>query len=428
MSENQIREIRAIVQSLDSDLLDKELDALMGEIDIDVDSILAKAQSKLEQEHNKMKKRRLIPIVAAIVCVMVGTTVVYADEISNFLESFFGKSTVYSTVVDGTAYYLETPADLDGGGRIYAAMFTQDSLALVIDAEFSDISVAIGDGKEYEPDGYSRGPNGAEFGFYGLTPVQDIVVTLDGKQHAIHLSQAAAALDDGDIIPAEPNSINWMNMGYKRTDNGVQIFTSFADEDLNLNMIGSPVKREVKGNFDNQAHSSNTNHSPIQPIVGCDKDGNAYEYVYEENPLAWPVTRFESNAPAGQEITLEIPGIIVGYKKDLEKFNIDLPVVGEENHLNKEIDLGLQKMVLQSVERTSSTTAKLKFALNTGERKEVSIHKASINSTDFLSGELLWKDDVCTMAITFDEGLTQTELIVGWPSFLVSGDWVFIFK
>ena len=422
------KQIRNIIQSLDSDLLDKELDALMGEIDVDVDSILTKAQSKLEQEHKKMKKIRLVPIVAAIVCVMIGTTVVYADEISDFLKSFFGKSTVYSTVVDGTAYYLETPVDLDSGGQLYAVMFTQSDLELVIDADFSDISVAIGDGKEYEPDGYSRGPNGAEFGFYGLTPVQDIVVTLDGKPHSIHLTQAAAAVDNGNIIPAEPNPIDWIHMGYKRTDNGVQIFTSLADGDLKLQMIGSPVKREVKATFNNQTNSCGSNHSPTQPIAGYDKDGNVYEYVYEENPLAWPVTRFESNAPAGKEITLEIPGIIVGYGKIFTKFNIDIPLVGEENHPNKEIDLGLQKMVLQSIVRTSATTAELKFTLNTGERKEVSINDTSIDSADVLGGELLWKDDLCTMTVTFDEGLTQAELMVGWPSFLVSGDWVFIIK
>ena len=375
-----------------------------------------------------MKKIRLIPIVAAIVCMMVGTTIVYADEISDFLKSFFGKSIVYSTVVDGTAYYLEAPLGLDGGGQIYAVMFTQSDLKLVIDADFSDISVAIGDGKEYEPDGYSRGPNGEEFGFYGLTPAQDIVVTLDGKQHSIHLSKASAAVDNGDIIPAEPNSIDWINMGYKRTDNGVQIFTSFADEGLNLNMIGSPVKREVKASFDNQTYSSNTTHSPTQPIVGYDKAGNTYEYVYEENPLAWPATRFESNAPDGQEITLKIPGIIVSYKEIITKFNIDIPAVGEENFPSKEIDLGLQKMVLQSIVRTSATTAELTFTLNTGERKEVFINKVSMESADVHSGELLWKDDTCTMTINFDEGLTQTELMAGWPRFLVSGDWVFILK
>lgn len=425
MNENQIR---SIMQSLDGDLLDKELDTLMDEIDIDVDSILTKAQSKLEQEYKKMKKIRLIPIVAAIVCIMIGTTIVYADEVSAFLKSFFEKSTVYSTVVDGTAYYLETPVNLDGGGQVYAVMFTQSNLELVIDADFSTISVAIGDGKEYEPDGYSRGPNGQEFGFYGLTPVQDIVVTLDGKQHSIHLSQAAAAVDNGDIIPAEPNSIDWIHMGYKRTDNGVQIFTSFTDGDLSLNMIGSPVKREVKESFDNQKNTRHSQHSETQPIVGYDKDGNTYEYVYEENPLAWPVTRFESDAPAGQEITLEIPGIIVGYKEIMTKFNIDIPAVGEENHPGKEIDLGLQKMVLQSIARTSATTAELKFTLNTGERKDVFINEASIISADLINGELLWKDDTCTMTVTFDEGLTQTELMVGWPSFLVSGDWIFILK
>jgi len=61
-------------------------------------------------------------------------------------------------------------------------------------------------------------------------------------------------------------------MGYKRTDNGVQIFTSLADGDLKLRMIGSPVKREVKATFNNQTNSCGSNHSPTQPIAGYDKD------------------------------------------------------------------------------------------------------------------------------------------------------------
>lgn len=135
-----------------------------------------------------------------------------------------------------------------------------------------------------------------------------------------------------------------------------------------------------------------------------------------------------SHGPDGQEITLKIPGIIVGYKETVSTLTIDIPAIGEKKHLSEDIDLGLQKMMLQSIERTSKTTAELSFALNTGERKEVSIHEVLMESTDLHSGELLWKDDICTMTITFDEELTQTELTAGWPSFLVSGDWVFILR
>jgi hypothetical protein len=422
------KQIRNIMLNLDSDLLDKELDTLMSEIDIDMDSILTKSQAKLEKEHKKMKKIRLIPIVAAIVCLMVGTTIVYADEISNFLKSFFGKSTVYSTVVDETAYYLETPVNLDGVGQINSVMFTAKYLNMAISTDANEIVVSVGDGNEYKPQGYSNGPNGKELTFFDLPLAQSIVVTLDGKQYSIQLSQAASAVANGDIISAELNSIDWINMGYKRTERGVQIFTSFTDEDLQLVKIGSPVNREVKDTFNKQTNTSNSQQSPTKPIFGYDKDGNTYEYIYEKNPLAWPVTRFESDAPAMQEITLRIPEVIVSYNKIFTEINIDIPVVNEENHPNLEINFGFQKMVLQNIARTSANTVELKFALNTGDTKNVFIYQAAIDSIDAHSGELLWQDNICTMAINIDEGLTQTELMVGYPMFIVSGDWIFNLK
>ena len=40
-------------------------------------------------------------------------------------------------------------------------------------------------------------------------------------------------------------------------------------------------------------------------------------------------------------------------------------------------------------------------------------------------GEIRWQGGVCTMTMNIDEGLTQTELMVGCPMFIVSGDWIF---
>ena len=380
MNETQIR---SILLNLDSDLLDQELDILMDKIEIDVDSILTRSQAKLlEKKHEKMKKIKLIPIVAAIVCLMAGTTIVYADDISDFLKSFLGKSTVYSTVVDETTYYLETPVDLDSGGKITSVMFTEKYLTMAISTDANEIAVSVGDGNEYKPQGYSNGPNGKEFTFFELPLAQSIVVTLDEKEYSIHLSQSAPAVANGDIISAQPNSVDWINMGYKRTEKGVQIFTSFADQDLRLVRIGSPVNREVKDTFDNQTNTSGSQLSSAKPIFGYDKKGNAYEYVYEKNPLAWPVTRFESDAPAMEEITLKIPEVIVGYNKVFEEISVDIPAVNSETHPNLEIDLEFQKMVLQNITRTSANTVKLEFVLNTGDARNVFIYQADMESAD----------------------------------------------
>lgn len=100
------------------------------------------------------------------------------------------------------------------------------------------------------------------------------------------------------------------------------------------------------------------------------------------NAVGRPITQFESQVPAGKEIELKIPSLIVGYEQNFANFNIAIPGLNEEKRIDREIDLKLQKIVLQSIKRTSATTAELKFALNTGDKAEVTVLEASLYSNN----------------------------------------------
>ncbi|AET67302.1 hypothetical protein Desor_1659 [Desulfosporosinus orientis DSM 765] len=147
-----------------------------------------------------------------------------------------------------------------------------------------------------------------------------------------------------------------------------------------------------------------------------------------KNAVGRPVTQFESLAPADKEIELKVPSLLVGYEKDFGNFDVAIPGLNEEKRIDREIDLKLQKIVLQSIKRTSATTAELKFALNTGGATEVAVREAMVYSKDVQSGDSIWQDNVCTMRISFDEKLKNAEFNVSWPCFVVNGNWNLIIK
>lgn len=417
------KEMRGMMRNLDGEFLERELDVVMDGIEVDVESILDKSVAKLEKEQKKMKKSRWIPIVAAAVCVVVGTSAAYASEISDFVKSFFDQSTPYSTVVDGTAYYLEAPVKLSAGGTLNAALFASDQLELALDAEFTGIKVNIG-GTEYEAGGYSEGPKGKELYFYEIPAAPEFTLVLDGKSQTISLTRADSAVDNGEIQPESQTPVDWVNMGYKMTGGGVRIFTSFDDGKIQLVSIGCPEVEDVTGSFENRADGSmGSSTSPLPlPLYGYDVSGKAYEYATDPDDMGRPLTVFYSDAPSDENIILKIPSIVVGYDK-AHSLDISLPSVGETDSLGKDLDFGLESMRLDTVERTSGTTARLTFTLDTGSRQEVSFRNANLYSSDLNSGNMTWKDGVCVMEIEFDSNLDSFALGMSYPTFVVDGDW-----
>ncbi len=431
------KQIQVLMQNLDNDLVGKELDDLMNDMEIDLDAITKKAYHKLNKERLKMKKKRFYPLVAAsLLIAVVSISNVYASEISDFVKSFFNKTAVYETVVDGSAYYLASPVQLDEGRKLENVIFTKDTLDMnltlpLTEDKLPDITVTAANGATYKPGGYGGGKDSLLLSFwneteqnYVFSPTKELKLTIGEKSYDIHLTKGVPVVADGEIKPAAQTNIDGVNIGYKKTEKGVQILTSFSDQDLKLINIGEPTEKDVHQMFKNEnGIITNGTSAMTNPLLGYDKDQNVYAYNQVKNAVGRPITQFESQAPADREIELKIPSIIVGYEQKVTNFNVKIPGLNEEKGINQEIDLKLQKIVLQSIKRTSETTAELKFALNTGSAKGVAVREADFYSKDVQSGESVWQADDCTMRINFDEELKEAEFNVSGPCFVVNGDW-----
>lgn len=436
-------QIQALMQNLDNDLLTKELDDLMSGMEIDQDSITEKAFTKLNKERVKMKRKRIYPLVAASIIAIVsvvGVSNVYAVDISDFIKSFFNQRAIYSTVADGSAYYLESPLQLDGNNKLENVIFTKDKLEMnltfpLTEDKLPEISVAA-NGTIYKPGGYGYDSDRLLLSFwneaeqnYAFSPTKELKLMIGEKSYSIHLTEGVPVVGSGEIKSAEQTNIALVNVGYQKTDKGVHILTSFTDKDLKLVNIGEQAQKTVTRMFKNEKGiiSSGTS-SMTNPLLGYDNEKNVYTFSQVKNAVGRPVTQFESQAPAGKEIQLKIPSLLVGYEKDFGNFNVAIPGLNEEKRIDQEIDLKLQKIVLQSIKRTSATTAELKFALNTGGAKEVVLRDAGLYSKDVQSGESIWQDNACTMRISFDEKLKNAEFNVSWPHFVINGNWTLLIK
>ncbi len=79
-----------------------------------MESIRRKAHRKLKKHNRKAKFRKRLPYAAAVLACFVCINTAYADEISTAIKSFLNKTPpIYSTMVDGAAYYLEDRLALD---------------------------------------------------------------------------------------------------------------------------------------------------------------------------------------------------------------------------------------------------------------------------------------------------------------------------
>ncbi|KLU64877.1 hypothetical protein DEAC_c32050 [Desulfosporosinus acididurans] len=440
MTEKQMQEL---MQNLDNDLLTEELDELMSGMDIDLDSITKKAFTKLNKEQSKMKlkRKRIYPIAAACLIIAIGASTAYAGEISDFVKSFFNQKVVYSTVADGSAYYLKSPVQLAEGSKLENVIFTKDKLEMNLtyplkEDKLPEISVTTQSGKLYKPGGYSTDNGQLSISFwneaeqnYVFTPSQELKLMIGGKNYTIHLTGGTSVVGSGEIIPAEKSNIDWVKVGYQKTAKGVQILTSFNDQDLKLESIGEPAQKTATDTFKNENGTTcGGTSSMTNPLLGYDKHNHVYTFTEAKNAVGRPVTQFESQAPAGQEIDLKIPSLLVGYEKTLGHLEVPIPSLNEEKQIGQVIDLKLQKITLKSIKRTSATTAELKFALNTGNNPGVTVRDANLYSNDVQSGNSIWQGDECTMRINFNEKLKKAKFDVDWPTFVVNGNWTLKIK
>ncbi len=451
------KELHELIQSIDISLVEQELEDLTTDLEIDMDSISKKAYERLKKGKRKMK-RRFLPIVAASLIVVAGVSSIYASDISDFVRSFFNKKEVYSTIVDGEAYYLEEPVALGDGSSIDEVIFTKNTLDMRLTYPTKDgivpkVELVTNTGEVYTPGGYGYADDkkrellfsfwNEEEGNYIFKPAKEVELILNGKGYAFTLTEGEQVIKEGEIIPpvdniAEASSdkeevtktvIDWVNIGYKKIDGGISIVTSFDDKELKLSAIGTMKYNDVRTNFKNDRSGiiGGGTSSATLPLIGVNAENKEYLFVQDKNSaLARPVTKYLAELPAGKSVELQVPSIMVKYEKRLIELDLDLPEDTDEVSFNKELDLKLQKMQLDSIKRTSPTTATLMFTLNTGDKREVEIREASVYSKDVKSAELNWNNGKCIMEAVFEEGTEKITLSVGWPEFVVNGDWKFV--
>ncbi len=452
MNENEIHEL---IQNMDNDLFEKGLEELVEGMDIDIESISKKAHAKLKKESIKMKKRRFIPVAAAASLVAVlGFSTVYASEISEFLSSFFNKTAVYDTVAEGDAFFLSQPFAIDGGS-ILNLIFTNDSLVITMDYTLEDdkcpdMEIANSKGNKYEAVGYGHTDKGLMINFMDTevdelryAPTEKITFSVGNKDYDITLSKGEPVINNGEIIPARqeeikiddsadkdveniaPINIDWVKIGYQKTDNGFKILTNFDNPDIRLSSIGKPVVENGETSFKNDPSGGILGSGPSSetlPLEGTDSENNTYTFQKDENAVGRPITTFISDVIG--DVSVKIPSLLVSYEKECARFPIQIPDINEEQEINKEIDLGIQKMVLQTVKRTSETTVDLVFALNTAGENGVTIRDAHIYTPDVVSGDCKWNNDTATMTLTFDKDIDSADVRISWPVFVINGNWV----
>ncbi|MEN1760251.1 hypothetical protein [Anoxynatronum sibiricum] len=437
------KQLQAFMQQLDNDLLDEELHPSMSDLEIDVDAIRQKTFAKLNKERLKMKRKRLYPLLAASLVAVVCVSSVYASDISDFVKSFFPQKAIYSTIVAGEAFYLETPLPLDGSNKLETVMFTETSLEMTLtfplaEDKLPEITIVTEEGHHYKPGGYGYEGDHLLLSFWNETdenylfaPTNAFEMIIEENSYAVRLTESTSVVNNGEIKAAENTPIDWIRVGYQKTTDGVHLLTNFDDPELRLVNIGEPEYQDVTQMFINESETSiiGSSTSPmVKPLLGYDDENNVYPYSMVENAVGRPITQFQAQVPEGKRIQLKIPSLIVGYQKSFDSFDVTIPEMNEGIILDHEIDLQLQKMVLQHIKRTSSTTAELTFAVNTGGSNGVTVRDVDFYSKDVDSGESVWKGNTCTMTITFEEDMASASFDVNWPNFEVKGDWTLMIE
>ncbi len=119
-----------MLRNIDDDLIEKEIDVLMDGVECDMESINRKAHQKLDKYNRKAKLRKRLPYAAAVFLCLICINTAYADEISQAVKSFFNKTPVYSTMVDGKAYYLKSSLVLDDNLTIDSIIVSEGKIEM----------------------------------------------------------------------------------------------------------------------------------------------------------------------------------------------------------------------------------------------------------------------------------------------------------
>jgi len=438
----------AMLSNLDDDLIEREIDNLMDGVECDMESINRKAHQKLEKYNRKTKFRKALPYAAAVCLCFICINTVYADEISQVVKSFFNKTPVYSTMVDGKAYYLESSLVLDDNLTIDSMIVSEGRVEMectstldlnvlaamkIIPKDVPDAQYLIILGRDSR-DGNNKYAfifaDGEEKSF-NVKPFKAFDLLVDGKKYSIALDEAKrldetqklatgqATANEVDLVTVGANSIE------KTGKQAVQLITSFKNEDMKLTAFGQPVAGPVKTRWinlgkDGQAGSSTGLET--EEIYATDKSGTKHKLTIPADAKARPITTFETDADKDSQLTINLPALLATYEKSVASVRINIPKDGE-TILNQDVDLVAQKTVIKSIKRLSPTSAELTFQLNTGADKYVSINSLCMSSNDLKKISAEFSGDQAIVTLEFDKDVDAFDLDISYPMFVVNGNW-----
>ncbi len=443
--------IAMMLSNIDDDLIEKEINSLMDGVECDMESIKRKAQQKLEKYNRKTNFSKRLPYVAAVCLCFIYINTVYADEISQTVKSFFNKTPVYSTMVDGKAYYLKSNLVLDDNLTIDSIIVSEGKLDMECTSKL-DPNV-VGAMKiipkdvpavQYIVGVYSEGANNKYFfsfadekeKSFNVKPFKAFDLLVGGKTYSVTLSEAKSL--DGTqklaVSQAKSNEVEMVTVGAnsieKNGKQAVQLIASFKNKDIKLTTFGQPsaatFKIRVK-NLGKDGVSSSSTGLQTKEIYATDESGIKHKLTVPVDANAMPITTFETDAVKDSQLTVNLPALMATYEKSVESVRINIPKEGE-TILNQEVDLVAQKAIAKSIKRLSPTSAELTFQLNTGADKYVSINSFLMFSKDIKKITAEFSGDQAVMNLEFDKDVDAFDLDISWPEFVVNGNWTINMK
>lgn len=448
MKEDQMN---LMFSDLDDDLIEKEIDNLMGEVECDMESINRKAHQKLEKYNRKAKLRKCLPYAAAACLCLISINIAYGGEISQAIKSFFNMTPVYSTMVDGKAYYLKSRQVLDDNLTIDSFMVSEGRLDMECTSKLGadvlgGMKIIPKDvpGAQYVMGGYSEeGNNKYFFSFangkennYDIKPFKAFDLLVGGKTYPVTLDEAKS-LDDAQklaVSQATSNEADLVTVGAnsieKNGKQAVQLIALFKNKDMKLAALGRPVETSVKSTFENRGKDglfSSSTAARVEEIYATDKSGTKHTLTVPADANARPVTTFETDAANGIQLTVHLPALLATYEQSVDSVGINIPKDGE-TILNHNVDMIAQKAVVKSIKRLSPTSAELTFQLNTGADKYVSINSFQMYSKNIKKISAEFSGDKAIMSLEFDKDVDAFDLDISWPIFVVNGNWTINLK
>ncbi|AKL97299.1 hypothetical protein CACET_c38710 [Clostridium aceticum] len=446
MNEDKLMQL---LNSLDDDLVEKEINKLLEGVEIDMNAINKKAHQKLGRKNKKIFTRKKLTYVAAACLCILSITAIYADDISQTIKSFFNKTPIYSTVVDGEAYYLKEPHSLNDYITLESIMVHEGKLEmelttdLEIEDELANISIIPKNNPSvvYYLGGYgkvSEEKNRYLFSFmngveenYHIKPFKDFIFNITGNTYEVSLDKAKSLDLNSNIYTANAaeKRVAGVNIGAKILEESeklnIQLITSFEDKDLKLAALGKLKETNFSSTFENLGEKGLIGSSTAlmtEDLYVSDETGKEYKLEIPKNPTGRPVTIFETNAPKDKNLTLEIPTIVVSYHEVVDSFSFNIPDEGEVN-LNQEIDFRIQKAIVKKIKRLTATKAEVEFQLNTGENENAHIKSFSFYSPDIRKMAVEFNKDKAIMTLEFDENLTAADMEISYPNIEMNGNW-----